>query len=144
MKPSYPILGLSFAALGYASMAGPRPAEVNFGRDVKPIISQPCYKCHGPDASKAAAGLRLDSFEGATKNLGDGAAIVPKNPAKSLILERVSEKDPAMRMPPQNAGVTALTAEQIETLKTWIAAGAKYEKHWSFVPPAMPPIPRVS
>jgi mono/diheme cytochrome c family protein len=148
MKPSYPFLALTFAALGYASMAGQsisaKAPEVNFGRDVKPILSQHCFKCHGPDASKAAAGLRLDSFEGATKRLDDGAAIVPKSPAHSLLLERVAQRNPALRMPPPNAGVTALTPEQIGILRAWIAQGARYERHWSFVPPIMPATPRVS
>jgi len=148
MKPSHLLLAASFIAFAYASMAGqlssPKRFEVNFGRDVKPILSQHCFKCHGPDVSKAAAGLRLDTFEGATKQLEDGAAIVPHNPAQSILLQRVSEKNPGMRMPPLKGGTTALTSEQIETIRTWIAQGAKYEKHWSFVPPAMPTVPSVS
>lgn len=144
MKPSYFLLGLSLAGLGVACFGHGDAPVVNFGRDVKPIISQHCFKCHGPDASKAAAGLRLDSFEGATKRLEDGFAILPKDPSKSLLLERVSEQNPAMRMPPPNAGVAALTGDQITALRNWIAQGAKYERHWSFVPPVLPRKPKVS
>jgi hypothetical protein len=147
MKPSLFVLPVSFAFLTYASLANqpaPRAAAINFGRDVRPILSEHCFKCHGPDSGKVAAGLRLDVFEGATKKLGDGCAIVPGKPDSSNLIDRVSEKDPEMRMPPPGAGVSALTPDQIKTLRVWISQGAHYAKHWSFVPPAMPPIPAVS
>jgi hypothetical protein len=148
MKPLLPILPFSIAILGYACLSAqtspPKKLEVNFGRDVRPILSQHCFKCHGPDASKAAAGLRLDSFEGATTHLGDGAAIVPKSPEKSRLLAKVSESDPNLRMPPPDAGVPPLTPDQIVILRTWISEGARYEKHWAFVPPTMPAVPKVS
>src|SRR5579864_7910662 len=110
-----PSLAISLAILGYACFAGQStpPKAVSFGRDVRPILSQHCFKCHGPDVAKAAAGLRLDSFAGATTPLDNGAAIVPGKPDASLLLQRVSEQDPAMRMPPQGAGVSALTPDQI-------------------------------
>jgi hypothetical protein len=147
MKASFPLLGLSLGLFGVAASMRPAPKpapKVNFDRDVMPIISQHCFKCHGPDAEKAAAGLRLDKFDGATKNLGDGAAIVPGNPSKSLLFGRVEAKDKDMRMPPADSGVAALTADQIATLKAWVLQGAKYEKHWSYVPPTLPAIPKVS
>ncbi|HWD39123.1 MAG TPA: DUF1553 domain-containing protein [Fimbriimonas sp.] len=137
----------SLTVLGYASFATPTSSTkkpLRFGRDVRPILSEHCFKCHGPDVGTAAAGLRFDTFEHAAKKLSDGAAIVPGNPSASLLLNRVSEKDPEMRMPPPGAGTSALTPEQIQILKEWIASGAKYEKHWSFVPPQMPAIPSVS
>ena len=148
MKLSIPFLVASFGVAGYVSVAGSsqaaKPAEVNFGRDVKPILSGHCFKCHGPDASKAAAGLRLDSFEGATKHLSDGFAIVPGKPLQSKLTERVSAKDDDMRMPPPDSGGKPLTQEEIATLKLWISQGAKYAKHWSFVPPNLPATPKVS
>ena len=148
MKSSWLYSLLPFGVLGYAVAAGqaPRPvvAPVNFSRDVKPILSQHCFKCHGPDVAKAAAGLRLDSLEGASKALGDGSAIVPGNPDKSVLLQRVAATIKDMRMPPADSGVTPLTSEQIATLRAWIGAGARYEKHWSFIPPTMPTTPKVS
>ena len=152
MKPSVPLLVASFVGLFYASLAAPGAPvaavgvepKINYDRDVMPIVSSHCYKCHGPDASKAAAGLRLDFFAGATKKLEDGAAIVPGHPESSILLARVSAKDPAMRMPPPTSGLVALTADQVAVVRAWIAEGAHYAKHWSFVPPATAPIPNVS
>jgi len=142
MKLSAPLLLLSVGAFGFGVFSQPTlpPRDVNFDRDVMPILSQHCYKCHGPDAAKAAAGLRLDSLAGAATD----DAIVPGKPEKSLLIERVSEKDPAMRMPPQDSGVKPLTEEQIETVRAWIKQGARYEKHWSYVAPTMPALPAVS
>lgn len=142
MKPIFPAIPISLAIFGYACFAGQTgSAKVNFGRDVRPILSQHCFKCHGPDVAKAAAGLRLDSFAGATAQLDDGSAVVPSNPSASLLLQRVSEHDPALRMPAQ---APPLKPEQIAVLRAWIEQGARYEKHWSFVPPAMPDLPRVT
>src|SRR5579859_72787 len=107
MKFSSSLLPLSLGLLGYAAFASPGPsrksAEISFGRDVRPILSEHCFKCHGPDVGTAAAGLRFDSFAHATTKLGDGAAVVPGDPGASLLLKRVSETDPEMRMPPPNA-----------------------------------------
>jgi mono/diheme cytochrome c family protein len=145
MKPGALLLPASLALLGYACLADPAKAKsptraVSDDRDVRPIISQRCFKCHGPDVAKAAAGLRLDSLEAASKVLGDGRAIAPGDPAHSLLLQRVAEKDPDNRMPPPGNGA-ALTPAEIQTLTEWIKSGAKYEKHWSFVPPTLPKLP---
>lgn len=149
MKPSPFLFLLSLAPFGYAALARPSAppkamAEVSFGRDVRPILSEHCFKCHGPDVGTAAAGLRFDSFDNATKRLADGAAIVPGDPKASLLLKRVADHDAEMRMPPPDAGMAPLTPAQIETLRTWIAQGARYERHWAFVPPILPKIPSVS
>jgi hypothetical protein len=148
MKPSAPLLLLSLGVFGYATSGTQKGSTtkrvVNFGRDVKPILGEHCFKCHGPDVATAAAGLRLDSFEGATRQLGNGAAVVPGNPQKSLLLFRVGHKEAGMRMPPEDSRVKPLTKAEIETLRLWIAQGARYAKHWSFVPPQMPPMPKVS
>lgn len=149
MNPTRLLLPLSVAIFGIACFANqtqpkvPKPNVVSFGRDIRPILSQHCYKCHGPDVETAAAGLRLDSFAGYTKHLDDGAAVVPGNPAASKMIERVSEFDVNMRMPPPGAGVSALTPDQIGLLKEWIAEGATYEKHWAFIAPVMPQLPTV-
>src|SRR5258706_12261622 len=122
MKLSLPFLPLSLAIFGYACFAQtPKSSKISFGRDVRPILSQHCFKCHGPDGAKAAGGLRLDSFGGATADLGDGAAIVPGDPSKSLLLGKVSETNPALRMPPPGSGVKPLTTEETATLRTWIS-----------------------
>lgn len=119
-------------------------SKINFSRDVKPILSQNCFKCHGPDAGTVAAGLRLDSFEEATRDRGGKAAIVPGDPAKSRLIIKINHEDEDLRMPPPDSGLKPLTDHQKEILRTWIAEGAKYEKHWSLVPPTMPPTPEVS
>jgi hypothetical protein len=134
---------LSYALINEKPGAPPPPQDLNFGRDVRPILARHCFKCHGPDASKAAAGLRLDIFDGATKTLPDGAiGVVPGAPARSRVIARVSDPDANLRMPPPGGG-PPLTTEETEILKTWIAKGAHYAKHWAFVPPLMPTVPEV-
>lgn len=114
---------------------------MDFNRDVKPILSETCFKCHGPDAATVMAGLRLDSFAGATAKRENGAAIVPGNPEASLAWRRISAKEDGLRMPPVHSDVKPLTAAQKETIRTWIAQGAMYTQHWAFRPPtkAAPP-----
>lgn len=134
------ILGaLSFLAL----TAFAAPAAIDFNRDVRPILSDKCVACHGPDKDKRKAGLRLDEEEGSRVELKDGArAIVPGLPEKSALMARITTKDDDDVMPPRKSGKN-LTEAQIETLRTWIAAGAKYAKHWSLVKPVRPPLPKV-
>ena len=148
MKISVPLflssLGvLAYGMYGFPSRSGEQKSagisKVDFDRDVMPILSQRCFKCHGPDASKAAAGLRLDSLAAARKD----DVIVPGSPEKSRLLKRVSEANPDDRMPPPDSGVKSLSPDQIRILKEWIRSGAKYEKHWSFVPPKRSPLPSV-
>jgi hypothetical protein len=127
----------SLSVLGSAFL--PQRKEVDFNRDVKPILSEHCFKCHGPDAAVLAAGLRLDQRDSATKR-----AITPGKAHESLLIARVSQKDPDLRMPPKDSGVEPLSPSQIETLERWIEGGAKYDVHWSFVPPQRPVIPPVS
>jgi len=112
---------------------------INFNRDIKPILSERCFKCHGPDAAVVAAGLRLDSFKHATKK-----AIVPGKPDESFLMLRIENPDANFRMPPKDAGVPPLTEAQKQLIRRWIASGAKYEEHWSFVPPKKPALPHVS
>lgn len=140
MKSSVPLFVASLTIVGAAAALPSHQSakmEIVFGRDVMPILGQKCFKCHGPDAATVAAGLRLDSFDTAKEVLHPGS------PEKSILIERVSAKDPADRMPPADSGTNPLTAEQIETLRAWIAQGAKYERHWAFVPPVKPALPPV-
>jgi hypothetical protein len=114
-------------------------AEVRFNRDVRPILSNRCFKCHGPDLKKG--GLDLQSRDGALKTLDSGnAAVVPGKSADSELFRRVSSHDDAKRMPSRGQ---ALTPTQIETLKKWIDQGAVYQEHWAFVKPKRPPQPSV-
>ena len=125
------IVGLSIIpALALAAPAG----EVDFTRDIAPLLAARCFQCHGPDASSRKAGLRLDRRDGAIRVNADGlAAIVPGRPDDSAMIARVTSDDPDERMPPSD-GHPALTADEVASLRAWIAAGAPYEKHWSWRP----------
>jgi hypothetical protein len=124
---------------------GPASAEeaVDYGRDVRPILSENCFHCHGQDSSKRMAGLRLDSAEGATAERRGRTALVPGHPEQSAIYQRITAEQPARRMPPPSSNRT-LTQQQIAILKRWIAQGGKYTQHWAFVPPARPILPQTS
>lgn len=132
--------------LWLACLAGTAPAaappRLSFNRDIRPILSDNCFACHGPDNANRQAGLRLDAFELATAELDSGArAIVPENVAASELIARVISDDPDSVMPPPHAKIGRLTDEQVETLERWIAEGAKYEPHWAFLPPHQPEAP---
>ena len=107
---------------------------IDFNRDIKPILSSNCFSCHGPDEEERKADLRLDTFEGATADLGGYRAMAPGNSGESETVVRIKSDDPDDVMPPPKSG-HELTSEQIALLEKWIDAGAEYERHWSFVPP---------
>jgi len=107
------------------------PAPVNFAREILPILSNKCFVCHGPDAKKKDI-LRLDSFEGATRDLGGYSAINPKSPEKSEILKRIHSSDEPM--PPKKAE-KKLTEKERQLLSRWARQGGNYAIHWAFVPP---------
>ncbi|NOS69784.1 MAG: DUF1553 domain-containing protein [Verrucomicrobia bacterium] len=131
------------SGLVVASPAAHPSAKIDFNRDIRPILSDNCYACHGPDAGKRKAGLRLDLKEGAlTKLKSDNFAIVAGQPKKSSMVERITTKDDDERMPPLKTG-KQLTAKQIGLLKRWIAEGAEWKAHWSFIKPERPPAPTV-
>lgn len=114
---------------------------VEFNRDVRPIFSDKCYVCHGPDAAAKHVPFRLDSEPAAKADLGGGRhAIIEGNPDASPLVQRTSESKPAMRMPPVASGLT-LSPSEIATLREWVAEGAKWQKHWSFIPPVRPEVP---
>jgi len=116
--------------------AGPAPKTVEFNRDVRPVLSDNCYPCHGPDPKHREADLRLDVRDVAVS----AKAIVPGSPDKSELVSRIFSKTPDERMPPPSSRKT-LTAEQKEILKRWIAEGAVYQGHWSYSPPTRPAVP---
>ena len=107
----------------------------SYNRDIRPILSDKCFACHGPDNGKREAGLRLDVRELAIKPLeSDTTAIVPGQPEASELLRRVSAASPDEVMPPPHAKLGRLSREEIETLRKWIASGAEYQAHWAFLP----------
>jgi cytochrome c553 len=120
-----------------------RADDLKFNRDVRPILSNHCFTCHGPDDATREASLRLDQFDSATGEADSGAmAIVPGDSDASELIRRILADDPDERMPPGDAA-DALSADQIATLKAWIEAGAMYESHWAFVAPKKTDVPQV-
>ena len=113
-------------------------AKVSFNREIRPILSEQCFSCHGFDAKHRKADLRLDTREGALA-VNDGVrAIIPGDPAKSELWQRLLSKDPDEVMPPPEAHKPKLTEKQLATLRTWIEEGAAYEPHWAFTAPIRP------
>jgi len=119
-------------------------APVDFNRDVRPILSDKCFHCHGPDEEGRKGKLRLDTFEGATRVRNDVAPIVPGRSAGSEVIFRITSTDTEEMMPPPESKLGRLTAAEVETLKRWIDEGAAYQSHWSFAPLALGPPPAVS
>jgi hypothetical protein len=118
-------------------------AKVDFDRDIRPILSENCYKCHGPDDGSRKAKLRFDVRAEALKPAKSGQIpIVPGAPEKSELVARITASDPDDRMPPAASG-KHLTAGQIESFRRWIAEGAVYATHWAYVKPSRPALPEV-
>jgi hypothetical protein len=128
---------LVFCALAAAARAA-APATIEFNRDVRPILSDRCFSCHGPDRAARQSPLRLDQEESAR------SALVAGDPAHSKVYLRVTSTDINTRMPPARQGRDPLTAAEIEILRRWIEQGAKYQPHWSLIPPGRPALPAVS
>ncbi len=136
------LLVVRFTASGSASLDA---KEIDFSRDVQPILAANCLACHGFDEGTREAGLRLDGFDGAITPLASGAtAIVPGNPAASEIIVRIESDDPDLVMPPPTSG-HSLSPQQRQVLRDWIAGGATYDQHWAFALPAVnAPLPPTS
>ena len=136
------LLPLIFACQPNASEVD-LPDQISFNFDIRPILSNNCYVCHGPDSSTRQADLRLDLREHATKQLADGKkAIVPGRWHKSELINRVSSHDPEVMMPPPEMK-RQLSEKEIALLKRWIEEGAEWEPYWAFVPPEKPVLPKV-
>lgn len=116
---------------------------VRFNRDVRSILADNCFQCHGPDSASREADLRLDTQEGLFAERDGAAIVVPGAPDGGELFRRISSDDPDERMPPADSG-KSLTAAQIDTLRRWIETGAEWEPHWAFVPPERVPAPDVS
>ncbi|MCH2025659.1 MAG: PSD1 and planctomycete cytochrome C domain-containing protein [Verrucomicrobiales bacterium] len=119
-----------------SSLATPIAAEgmIEFNKDIRPILSDHCFSCHGPDERARKADLRLDTYEGAIRDLGGYSAIVPGDPEKSELLIRTKHSDPEELMPPPKSKIPKLDSEKIGLLTQWIKEGAKYQRHWAFTP----------
>ncbi|MCH2131269.1 MAG: DUF1553 domain-containing protein [Pirellulaceae bacterium] len=120
---------------------GRAPAdEIDFQRDIRPILSDACFQCHGPDEEQREADLRLDTREGLFATLGDQALIVAGNAAESVLYQRLTHEDPDQRMPPVDEA-RQLVDDEIQRIQQWIDAGASWNRLWSFVPPTRPALP---
>ncbi len=122
------------------------PDQVDFNFHVKPILSDRCFACHGPDPNTREGNLRLDTEEGAfaaIDSLGERHAIVKGNLNKSMLFQRIVSKDPDEMMPPANSNLT-LNDYEIGILTKWIEQGAQWKEHWSFIPPTKPEVPKVT
>ncbi|MCB0656960.1 MAG: PSD1 domain-containing protein [Saprospiraceae bacterium] len=150
MRKMYFIVGI-FACLitliGYGcetqTGSGSKIARIDFNYHVRPILSDKCFKCHGPDANKREAGLRLDVAESAYMELPEDSgkyAIVPGNLEASQLYLRIHTNDSSMMMPPPEENL-ALTEDEKDVLTRWIEQGAEYKPHWAFIPPETPSIP---
>jgi hypothetical protein len=134
-------LAIAFTAAPAAHGDTAPAGAIDFNRDIRPILSDKCFACHGPDDKTRKARLRLDERDDAIRPARSGATpIAPGKPDESEVLARVLASDPADRMPPPETG-KSLSPEEIERLKRWIADGAPYEGHWAFTPPVRPPVP---
>lgn len=124
-----------------SSLGAAETTPLQFNRDIRPILSQACFQCHGPDDKKRDSDLRLDTRDGAIADLGGYAAIVPGKPEQSKLLARITAHDESEIMPPPESKKPRLTESQINTLKRWIKEGAEYQGHWAFQPIADDPQP---
>jgi len=138
------ILAYLTASSGESRSFSPAGARaIDFNRDIRPILSDNCFACHGPDKKTRKAGLRLDLRENATARLESGGqAVVPHDVARSHLMKVVSDANDDERMPPKESG-KRLTQEQIRLLRDWIAQGAEFKAHWAYVTPERPALPGV-
>ena len=138
------LLLLFLAGLFVAHQVMTRPViadgAIDFNRDIRPILSDKCLQCHGPDEATRKARLRFDTQEGAMAKAG---VIVPGDAAASRLIRRVISTDPGQVMPPPSTG-HQLTAKEIGQLKQWIAEGAKWAQHWAYIAPVRPAVPGLS
>ena len=140
------VAGLLYGVIDFAKAKKEKESLISYNRDIRPILSDKCFSCHGPDVSKIKAGLRLDlpasAFAELEKNKGH-FAIVPGNPEKSELIKRISSNDPGIMMPMPESHLARLTTDEIKLFTKWIEQGAKYEKHWAFVAPIKEALPEV-
>ncbi len=133
------LLSVSFAFACFDYAVGGQPNEaVSFMEQVRPVLSDKCFACHGPDEHTREAELRLDIVESAI----EAGAIIPGNPDESELMRRILSEDPDQRMPPEKMH-KVLTKQEIETIRRWISEGAVHEQHWSYRPLVRPEVPKI-
>ncbi len=155
MNPRSLILVFSVGTFVTGAVCGMRPAQktaapnpkrptVEFNRDIRPLLAQHCWPCHGQDKAALAktGGISLDTFAGATADHGGMRAIFPGKPEFSAAIMRIGAKDDS-QMPPKDSGIKPLSTAEVALIKTWISEGAEYRAHWAFIPPKMPALPKV-
>lgn len=130
---------ITLLALGLSAAPACAQAKIEYNRDIRPIFAETCFACHGPDSASRKAGLRLDQRDAAI----EAEAIIPGKTDKSLLIERILSDDPSKVMPPPKTN-KKLTAAQKDLLQRWIANGAEYQIHWSYIPPVRAALPKVS
>ncbi len=130
---------LLLASNAFARTSEAPPRTVQFNRDVRPLLSDRCYACHGPDKNARKGKLRLDLREEAIKK-----AVTPGDVAGSLLIQHITSKDPDEVMPPPDSGKKPLSKSEIELLKRWVAQGAQWEAHWAFIKPERPSVPKAA
>lgn len=128
-----------FAAI--LAVPGLHAQEVSFQRDIRPLLSDRCFKCHGFDEETQEADLGLHTFAAATRDLGGYRAVAPGDSAASELIARLVSDDPGEVMPPPKSNKPRFSPEEVALMKRWIDGGAKYEEHWAFVKPVRPPLP---
>ena len=134
--------GVSFAFIALATSPGLAGEPVSFTRDVRPILSNNCYKCHGPDDAARLSDVRLDTRDGLFSVTGGITPVVPRQLKASELYRRITSSDDDERMPPPESH-KSLTQDEKDTLRLWIKQGAEWEPHWSFAPIMDPSLPRV-
>jgi hypothetical protein len=132
------MVGMMSVVLALLTQVAASGAELDFNRDIRPILAENCFYCHGQDNNKRQADLRLDLRDGAIQS----GAIVPKDASQSSLVKRIQSNDPETMMPPPKSN-RRLTPEQKQVLERWIAEGAVYQSHWAFVTPVRPAEPAV-
>lgn len=132
------VLAVACTALSVSAIS----AAVNFRTEVRPVLADKCFQCHGPDAATRTADLRLDRKEGLLGHRPNGAPVVPGDPDSSMLYQRIVHSDPALRMPPEYSH-KSLEAGEIERLREWIEQGAEWTGHWAFEIPKRPDLPEV-
>src|SRR5262245_3580546 len=141
------VLALAIAVFAPLGIAGEKPtppavtSRIDFTRQIRPLLSDRCFRCHGPDASRRTAKLRLDRRAGAVKKMDKGWAVVkPGDASKSELRRRITTDDTDDMMPPP-ASKLSLTADEKALLTRWVAEGAVYRPHWSLAPVVAAPVP---
>lgn len=123
--------------------AKPDKSIIQFNRDIRPILSENCFACHGPDPAARKEGLRLDQEQGLFGDRKGGKAVIKGDPKKSLLYQRVTSNDDDEIMPPAKSHKEPLKPKQRELIRKWIEQGAPWQSHWSFIPPVKSPLPEV-